>query len=186
MSRSPIVLILFVCLLAAGVPLSGIVTDPSGAAIPALEVSARNEATGAVARTSTDAEGAYAFAALPAGRYTVEVRHAGFTPFTRSGVDATARLGIVLNLETHSDVVTVSESVTQVQTADTQTGATFSASRMTAIPVNGRSFTDLLALQPGVIPTSSQQPNAVVMAGCTATSPSSECTRCSKPSWKRG
>ena len=55
-----------------------------------------------------------------------------------------------------------------MQTADTQMGSTLKAAKMTAIPVNGRSFTDLLALQPGVVPASSQQPNAVVMAGCTS------------------
>ena len=45
---------------------------------------------------------------------------------------------------------------------------------MTSVPLNGRSFTDLLAMQPGVIPASSQQPNAVVMSGCTAAPPSGD------------
>ena len=45
---------------------------------------------------------------------------------------------------------------------------------MSSIPLNGRSFTDLLALQPGVVPASSRQPNAVVMSGCTSASPSGD------------
>ncbi len=45
---------------------------------------------------------------------------------------------------------------------------------MTSVPLNGRSFTDLLAMQPGVIPASSAQPNAVVMSGCTTTPPSGD------------
>jgi hypothetical protein len=49
--------------------------------------------------------------------------------------------------------------------ADTQSGETLSGTTTRSVPLNGRSFTDLLALQPGVIPSSSQQPNAVLMAG---------------------
>jgi hypothetical protein len=45
---------------------------------------------------------------------------------------------------------------------------------MTSVPLNGRSFTDLMAIQPGIVPTSSQQPNAVVMSGVTSTSPSGD------------
>ena len=63
---------------------------------------------------------------------------------------------------------------TSVDASVTQLGETISAKEMTAVPVNGRSFTDLLALQPGVVPASSQQPNAVVMSGCTTTPPSGD------------
>ena len=68
----------------------------------------------------------------------------------------------------------MSESAAQVETANTQMGELVTATKMAAIPVNGRSYTDLLALQPGVIPASSQQPNAVVMSGCTSTPPSGD------------
>ena len=68
----------------------------------------------------------------------------------------------------------MSEAPAQVETANTQMGERITASKMSAIPVNGRSYTDLLALQPGVIPASSQQPNAVVMSGCTSAPPSGD------------
>ncbi len=61
-----------------------------------------------------------------------------------------------------------------VETTSSQLGETISAAKMTSVPLNGRSFTDLLAIQPGVIPASSQQPNAVVMSGCSATPPSGD------------
>ena len=61
-----------------------------------------------------------------------------------------------------------------IETTSSQMGETITAAKMTSVPLNGRSFTDLLALQPGVIPASSQQPNAVVMSGCTSTPPSGD------------
>ncbi len=53
-------------------------------------------------------------------------------------------------------------------------GELIAAKQVASIPVNGRSYTDLLALQPGVVPASSQQPNAVVMSGCTSAPPSGD------------
>ena len=67
----------------------------------------------------------------------------------------------------------MSEAPAQVETANTQMGERISASKMSAMPVNGRSYTDLLALQTGVIPPV-QQPNAVVMSGCTNAPPSGD------------
>ena len=62
----------------------------------------------------------------------------------------------------------------QLDTSSTQVGEGISQDKMTAVPLNGRSFTDLLALQAGVIPASSAQPNAVVMSGATSAPPSGD------------
>jgi hypothetical protein len=163
---------------ADGGSLAGTVADPSGAAIPAVSVTVRNADTAAIQRTQTDAGGSYSFSDLPAGRYTIEAEHTGFSPYAQPTLEiaagGTRRVDIAMNLESHNDTVTVTDSPTQVQTADTQTGGTLNATKMAAIPVNGRSFTDLLALQPGVVPASSQQPNAVIMAGCTSAPPSGD------------
>ena len=88
--------------------------------------------------------------------------------------NAALRVDIALELGEHSEAMTVSEAPTQVETANTQMGERITASKMSALPVNGRSYTDLLALQTGVIPASSQQPNAVVMSGCTSAPPSGD------------
>ena len=157
--------------------LTGAVADPTGAAIPVVIVIARNAETGAVLRTETDASGTYAFPEAPGGRYTIEAEHAGFTTYTKQELEVASgsqRFDIVMTVESHSDTVTVTDSPNQVQTVDTQTGGALNATKMASIPVNGRSFTSLLALQPGVIPASSQQPNAVVMAGCTSAPPSGD------------
>ena len=179
MLRALIALIFsFSLLVADGGTLAGTVADPTGAAIPAVSVIARNADTGAIRRTQTDADGTYSFHGLPVGHYTIEAEHAGFNPYAQPGLEilagGTRRFDIEMTVEPHSDTVTVTDSPTQVQTADTQMGGTLTATRMAAIPVNGRSFTDLLALQPGVVPASSQQPNAVVMAGCTSAPPSGD------------
>ncbi len=161
-----------------GGSLAGTVADPTAAAIPAVTVIARNADTGAVQRTESDTAGMYAFADLPAGRYTIQAEHAGFTPYDKPAfvivAGASLRMDIAMTLESQNDSVTVTDSPNQVQTADAQTGSTLNAAKMAAIPVNGRSFTSLLALQPGVMPASSQQPNAVVMAGCTSAPPSGD------------
>jgi hypothetical protein len=178
MNRTLLTLFFIVPLFAAAPgSLTGTAADPTGAAIPVVVVIARNAETGAVLRTETDASGTYTFPELPAGNYTIEAQHAGFNIYTKPALAAAGgsqRFDIVLTVESHSDTVTVTDSPNQVQTVDTQTGGTLNASKMASIPVNGRSFTSLLALQPGVIPASSQQPNAVVMAGCTSAPPSGD------------
>jgi len=163
---------------ASGASLSGAVSDATGAAVPAVALTLRNAGTGAVRQTSSAPNGSYAFDDLPAGMYSFEAEHPGFKPYAMLSLEIAAgevqRLDIEMAVESVNDTVTVTDSPNQVQTVDTQSGGTLTASKMAAIPVNGRSFTDLLALQPGVIPASSQQPNAVVMAGCTSAPPSGD------------
>ena len=172
--------LLFAASLAAanGARITGTVADQTGAAIPAATVTLRNAETGASRSTASDAEGGFAFADIAAGRYTIDAEHVGFTRYAKPEFPVTAgspmRVEIAMEVEVHSDSVTVTESSNQVQTVDTQVGGSLNATKMAAIPVNGRSFTDLLALQPGVMPVSSQQPNAVVMAGCTSAPPSGD------------
>ena len=159
------------------VSLRGTVSDPSGAVVPGAKVLARNLSTGAVLEATTGAEGGYAIS-LPTGRYDVEFSEAGFQPLVRPGVDVAAdapsTLDVQLQLATQAEVLSVTVEVPGVETTSSQLGETISAAKMTEVPLNGRSFTDLLAMQPGVIPSSSQQPNAVVMSGCTATPPSGD------------
>lgn len=161
-----------------GGSIAGTVSDPSGSIIPAIVVVAQNTETGVAQKTTTNSEGFYAFLALPEGTYVLKVEQRGFQPYERSGVvvnsDVAFRVDIRLTLETQKGVVTVTEAPAEVETTNTQAGERLTATKMTSLPVNGRSYTDLLALQPGVVPTSSQQPNAVVMSGCTSAPPSGD------------
>ena len=185
MPSSPNVLFLIPLALAAGLPglagtggsIAGTVADPSGGVMPAVVVAARNAETGITQKTATNAEGFFAFPALPEGRYEVKINQPGFQPYSvQVLVDSNTalRLDIRLLLEAQSNAVTVNESAAQVETTSTQMGELMPARQVASIPINGRGFTDLLAFQPGVIPASSQQPNAVVMSGCTTAPPSGD------------
>jgi len=146
--------------------------------MPGVLVLAHSRDTGVAQRATTNGEGFYAFPALPEGRYELQIEQSGFQSYKSAGVlvtsNAALRVDIQLILETHDEAVTVSESPTRVATTSTQMGELIAAQQVANIPVNGRSYTDLLALQPGVIPASSQQPNAVVMSGCTSAPPSGD------------
>jgi len=157
--------------------LRGTVSDPTGAVVPGAKVHARNLSTSAVVEATSGAEGSYSIS-LSEGRYDLEFSEAGFQTVVKRGVDvapgATVALDIQLPIATQNESLSVTVELAGVETTSSQLGETISAATMTSIPSNGRSFTDMLAMQPGVIPASSQQPNAVVMSGCAATPPSGD------------
>jgi hypothetical protein len=161
-----------------GGSIAGMVSDPSGGVMPGVLVVVRNSETGAAQKTTTNGEGFYGFPALSEGRYEVQIDHPGFKPYRHAGLmvnsNAALRVEVQLTLKAQSGEVTVSESSAQVETTNTELGELIAARHVMSIPVNGRGYTDLLALQPGVIPVSSAQPNAVVMAGCTSAPPSGD------------
>ncbi len=82
-------------------------------------------------------------------------------------IDSALTEDATLELAERADEVTVAENVVQVETASTQLGEVVSSTQMTSVALNGRSFTDLLALQPGIVPTTTQLPDSIVMAGVT-------------------
>lgn len=163
---------------ATGGSIAGLVQDPSGGAMAGVTVSARNTATAIEQRTVTNSTGFYAFAVLPSGQYELRVDHAGFRPFVQTGLgvvsDAALRVDVQLAVGAHNETVTVTESQAQVETANTHMGDVIVGSKLAGMPVNGRSYTDLLAIQPGVTPVSAKQPNAVVMSGCAKAPPSGD------------
>ena len=161
-----------------GGSISGRVLDPSDAVIPGATIVISNVETGVRQTTASNSDGFYSLSALPPGQYQIEARQSGFRPTVQSGLiletDKALEVDLKLELGQQSTAVTVTESGLRVDTADTTMGETITTSKMASVPLNGRSFTDLLALQPGVVPASSQQPNAVVMSGCTRTAPSGD------------
>ena len=101
-----------------------------------------------------------------------------FQPFFQEGLVVTAASALTRNIElqlgAHNEAITITEAPSEIEAANTQMGETIAGNKMTSMPVNGRSYTDLLALQPGVTPASSKQPNAVVMSGCASAPPSGD------------
>lgn len=136
--------------------ISGRVLDTSNAVIPGAHVTALNEETGITQSVTTDNEGFYIFSALNVGRYTISVSQSGFRNFQATGVkvDANSALRIEIHLELGTVVATqeVTADALRVETQSTQLGQVIESEKITSVPLNGRSFTDLLALQPGVSP----------------------------------
>jgi Carboxypeptidase regulatory-like domain/TonB dependent receptor len=167
-----------VALGSVGGSISGTVKDPGGAVIPKAAVTVINADTGVRRNTRTDGNGTYSFPALPIGHYSIEISASGFKTYLLTGVtlDANSTLVIPASLQVggQSDTVTVSESTVHVDTASTQMGEVISGREMTAVPLNGRAFTDLLSLQPGVAPATSINSNTVQDVGASAFSPSGD------------
>ena len=156
--------------------LSGTVTDVSGAVIPGAQVTATRAGCKRTTQTIADQEGIFRFAGLTPGEYAVAASAPGFAPVEQTvtlgaqAVDVTLALGVGPTSQT----VAVNATSVALATSDTSTGGTLDAKQMQAVPLNGRSFTDALAVQPGVAPASSSAPNAIVMSGVASTPPSGE------------
>ena len=137
--------------------ISGIVTDPSGSVMPNVSVTAIDTDTGVQSVTQTTTAGFYNFPNLPIGNYDVVVHQPGFKSFTKTGIHIDAnsaiRLDVKLDIGEVTEKVTVTTDEVQVETQSTQMGEVIDSQKMTAVPLNGRDFTDLLSLQPGVVPS---------------------------------
>jgi Carboxypeptidase regulatory-like domain/TonB dependent receptor-like, beta-barrel len=144
--------------------ISGLVTDSSGSVVPGATVIAINTQTGIRAVVTTDQQGFYSLPGLAVGTYNLQVEQKGFKTFEKDGIvidaNSAIRADVQLEVGTVAERVTVSTDAVQVETQNTQMGEVITGARMTSVPLNGRDFTDLLALQPGVVPNaySSQAP----------------------------
>ncbi|MFZ0770227.1 MAG: carboxypeptidase regulatory-like domain-containing protein [Candidatus Sulfotelmatobacter sp.] len=176
-------LCLSLCLLGAafagvGGSISGTIKDPSGAAIARASVTLVNISTGVRQSSTTDGRGTYTFPVLPVGDYVLDVNHPGFKPYRRTGIALDANsallLDVVLQVGLRSDAITVSDNASHVETSSSQMGEVISGSTMTGVPLNGRSYTDLLALQSGVAPATSITTSSVQDVGASAFSPSGD------------
>jgi hypothetical protein len=158
-----------------GGSISGTVKDSSGGVIPGAMITVTNTALGAEFKAISDSRGYYSFPNLAVGRYDLNVDAAGFKPQKKTGlvldVDSAVEVTTSLEVLEVTTEVAVSANADELQVAvetiSTQLGDVVTATQMTNVALNGRSFTDLLALQPGIVPTSTQQPDSIVMAGAT-------------------
>jgi Carboxypeptidase regulatory-like domain len=136
--------------------ISGVVTDSSGAVVSGATVTATNVQTGVKTTLKTDSKGFYNFPALQIGNYTVDVQEQGFKTESRTDlvIDANSavRADFTLQIGQIVEKVTVASEAAHVETESTQMGEVITAKTITAVPLNGRAYTDLLALQPGVSP----------------------------------
>jgi hypothetical protein len=135
--------------------IAGRVTDSSGAALPGAAVTATSEQTGLAHTATTSAEGAYAFASLPAGPYTVRVELSGFKPAQRTNVvlDAASRRAADFQLEVGdlTETISVTAVTSQVETQSGDVGRVITGEQVNNIALNGRNYAQLLQLLPGAV-----------------------------------
>jgi hypothetical protein len=133
--------------------------------MPGVSVTATNVVLGTMFPTVTDA---LPFPAAVAAMIAFQMD--GFSP-EEAGVavdaDSALQINVTLELGEQSEEVTVAVNAIRVDTVSTQLGEVVPSTTMTTLSLNGRSYTDLLAIQPGVIPITTIQANSVIMAGVT-------------------
>jgi hypothetical protein len=136
----------------------GYVRDSSGAAIPKAPVVITDLTSKVDRNIPTNSDGQYNFVALPPGKYKITVTVPGFKVSTINNIDLKVndqlRFDLVLNVGDLLQSVSVEANAVQVQTSSTQMGGTIESKEMLALPLNGRSYLDLLGLQAGVAPRS--------------------------------
>ncbi len=142
---------------------TGAVVDPSGATVPDARVTVVNQETNVVSQTSTNAAGAFTILNLLPGSYLLTVEKTGFKkvelPAFKLDVNQTLTQNITLAVGATSETVTVNADAVgvMIQRASTELGTTIDEEAMHELPLNGRNFTELLILQPGVNPVNTAQ-----------------------------
>ena len=135
--------------------ISGTVKDSSGAVVPGSTVTVKNVDTQAARKVITDAAGAYRASQLPLGNYEITAESQGFHKAVRSGVVLTvgreAVVDFALEVGAVTQAVTVTGEAPLVESTNSTIANLVSEKTMMDMPLNGRSFTDLTALAPGVV-----------------------------------
>ncbi len=133
--------------------INGTVTDQTGAALGGAVVKATDTGTGIVLSTVTTAEGQFSFQDLPAGTYQVAVAANGFTPTTVDKIPVTAgaiyTLPVTLKIGTQATAVEVSAAAITIDTSTATQSDTIPDEAVQNIPMNGRDFSQLIAISPG-------------------------------------
>ncbi len=136
-----------------GGSISGTIKDPAGRVVPNASVTVREISTALAYQTHSDNKGFYIFPVLPVGHYELQVQAPGFSGYQRTDIvlDTNAALTLDAALEVGGVAQTVSviDNSLHVETTSTQLGQVITGRQMTAVPLDGRSYTDLLSLQPG-------------------------------------
>src|SRR6184192_145410 len=168
-----------VCLLGASAALfaqgdlaavTGRVLDPNGAVIVEATMSAKNADTGVETTVQTNEEGIYRFANLGPGNYKFTVSKHGFKAIVKPGVTLHVADTISMNFNmvvgALTESVTVEAGASMINTTDASLSTVVDQTYIKNMPLNGRSFQDLILLTPGVV-TQSSQPNGNVAVGQT-------------------
>jgi len=157
--------------------ISGIVHDASGGRIPHARLVARITGLQPIQTEAGDL-GEFTLIVPQAGNYQLEIAADGFAP-TQTFAEVTASnpalsIDIALKVAASTQTVEVTADALAAETTSTQLGQTLDTKKIESVPLNGRSFTDLMAVQPGIVPVNTAQPGAVIMTGVASTPPSGD------------
>src|SRR6266852_667984 len=137
----------------------GVVRDKTQAVMVGVHIVATNVENNLSRDTTSAADGSYRFLALPAGTYKVTATVSGFRQYTTTNIDVRVndqlKIDITLQVGSVQQAIEVSASAIQVETSNTQLGDVIESKKILALPLNGRSYIDLLGLQAGVVPFTS-------------------------------
>ncbi|MEO6213693.1 MAG: TonB-dependent receptor [Vicinamibacterales bacterium] len=135
--------------------LAGVVTDETGGALPGATITVRSMETDATRVVTTDGDGRYRAAALEPGLYEVTVELQGFQKTRRAGIrlslGQSLGLDMTLGVGKVEDVITVTGEASVIDTSRSSVSAVVDARQIRELPLNGRDFSQLTLLQPGVI-----------------------------------
>src|SRR5882672_10064285 len=141
--------------------LNGVIRDNSGAVVAKATVVLRNVDTTIEHATTSNDAGNYVFLNLTPGKYTLEISADGFSSKRIAefilAVNQTATIDVTLSVGSQKDVVTVVAEAEQLDVSTADLGTVISTKQVNDLPLNGRNFTQLLSLTPGVAPVSVAQ-----------------------------
>jgi hypothetical protein len=136
--------------------ITGVVRDSAQAVVTGAKVQITNVKTNVSQASTTGADGSYHFLALPPGSYKITATASGFRVYNASDitlqVNDELRIDITLQVGAISETIDVSATAAHVETESMQLGNVVSSKQMLSLPLNGRSYLDLLSLQAGVAP----------------------------------
>ena len=153
--------------------ISGTVVDKSGAAVVGAEITMTNTAGSLTRNTTSNADGAYVVAGLPGGLYNIVVTAKGFQKYTAQNVNLNvaekARVDVTLTVGAISEEITVTgEAAAQVETQSSDLTNTITGKQINNLELNGRNFTQLVNLAPGVVNMTNQDEGTVGVYGNVA------------------
>ena len=137
----------------ANAEIRGVISDSSGAVVPAAQIKATQTETGRFRTTLSGSDGSYALPSLPVGPYKLEVSAPSFASYVQSGimlqVGNNVQINVALQVGGVTQEVLVSADAAMVETQDTSVSDVIDQRRIVELPLNGRQATDLILLAGG-------------------------------------
>src|SRR6267154_4418464 len=134
---------------------TGLITDPNGGSVPGVTVLITNLSTNVASRTVTNDQGIYRFPSLQPGIYRITLAKDGFKSVVKSGVELhvqdVASINFELQIGSVNETVTVEAGASMINTTNAAVSTVVDQTYIKNMPLNGRSFQDLILLTPGTL-----------------------------------